>query len=180
MNKRNFLKIISIIVIAIGIGSITFSKSNHNVNAASQGAKSLFTTPKATRGTWYYKEDGRIKHCKITAHTVDGRKLYKILPEKEYAKWKNRVERQNIKEHRKLISKINTIQFQAYKLKWHGITSFNTNGWVTGAGNGIYYVPVTKTRHGKKVKAIRFDQGAGNYFDRYGYKTKKLAKQPWL
>ncbi|NRO65214.1 hypothetical protein IMAU40088_01906 [Lactobacillus helveticus] len=176
MNKRNFLKIISIIVIAIGISSITFSKSNHNVNAASWGAKSLFITPKATRGTWYYKEDGRIKHCKITAHTVDGRKLYKILPEKEYAKWKNRVERQNIKEHRKLISKINTIQFQAYKLKWHGITSFNTNGWVTGAGNGIYYVPVTKTRHGKKVKAIRFDHGAGNYFDRYGYKTKKLAK----
>ncbi|WP_278898283.1 hypothetical protein [Lactobacillus gallinarum] len=176
MNKRNFLKIISIIVIAIGIGSITFSKSNHNVNAASWGAKSLFTTPKATRGTWYYKEDGRIKHCKITAHTVDGRKLYKILPEKEYAKWENRVEHQNIKEHRKLISKINTIQFQAYKLKWHGITSFNTNGWVTGAGNGIYYVPVTKTRHGKKVKAIRFGSGAGNYFDRYGYKTKKLAR----
>ena len=176
MNKRNFLKIISIIVIAIGIGNITFSKSNHNVNAASWGAKSLFTTPKATRGTWYYKEDGRIKHCKITAHTVDGRKLYKILPEKEYAKWENRVEHQNIKEHRKLISKINTIQFQAYKLKWHGITSFNTNGWVTGAGNGIYYVPVTKTRHGKKVKAIRFGSGAGNYFDRYGYKTKKLAR----
>ena len=176
MNKRNFLKIISIIVIAIGIGSITFSKSNHNVNAASWGAKSLFTTPKATRGTWYYKEDGRIKHCKITAHTVDGRNLYKILPEKEYAKWENRVEHQNIKEHRKLISKINTIQFQAYKLKWHGITSFNTNDWVTGAGNGIYYVPVTKTRHGKKVKAIRFGSGAGNYFDRYGYKTKKLAR----
>lgn len=176
MNKRNFLKIISIIVIAIGIGSITFSKSNHNVNAASWGAKSLFTTPKAIRGTWYYKEDGRIKHCKITAHTVDGRKLYKILPEKEYAKWENRVEHQNIKEHRKLISKINTIQFQAYKLKWHGITSFNTNDWVTGAGNGIYYVPVTKTRHGKKVKAIRFGSGAGNYFDRYGYKTKKLAR----
>lgn len=176
MNKRNFLKIISIIVIAIGIGSITFSKSNHNVNAASWGAKSLFTTPKATRGTWYYKEDGRIKHCKITAHTVDGRKLYKISPEKEYAKWENRVEHQNIKEHRKLISKINTIQFQAYKLKWHGITSFNTNDWVTGAGNGIYYVPVTKTRHGKKVKAIRFGSGAGNYFDRYGYKTKKLAR----
>ena len=176
MNKRNFLKIISIIVIAIGIGSITFSKSNHNVNAASWGAKSLFTTPKATRGTWYYKEDGRIKHCKITAHTVDGRKLYKILPEKEYAKWENRVEHQNIKEHRKLISKINTIQFQAYKLKWHGITSFNTKGWVTGAGNGIYYVPVTKTRHGKKVKPIRFGSGAGNYFDRYGYKTKKLAR----
>ena len=176
MNKRNFLKIISIIVIAIGIGSITFSKSNHNVNAASWGAKSLFTTPKATRGTWYYKEDGRIKHCKITAHTVEGRKLYKILPEKEYAKWENRVEHQNIKEHRKLISKINTIQFQAYKLKWHGITSFNTNGWVTWAGNGIYYVPVTKTRHGKKVKAIRFGSGAGNYFDRYGYKTKKLAR----
>ncbi|MGN8629681.1 hypothetical protein [Lactobacillus amylovorus] len=81
------------------------------------------------------------------------------MPKKEYVKWKNRVERKNLKEHRKFIDKINNIQFQAYKLKWHGITSFNTNDWVTGAGNGTYYVPVTKTRHGKKVKAIRFGYG---------------------
>lgn len=159
MNKRNFLKIISIIGIAVGVGSVSFNNLNHNVNAASQGAKALFTTPKATRGTWYYKEDGKIRHCKITAHTVDGRKLYKVLPKKEYVKWKNRVERKNLKEHRKFIDKINNIQFPAYKLKWHGITSFNTNDWVTGAGNGTYYVPVTKTRHGKKVKAIRFGYG---------------------
>lgn len=131
MNKRNFLKIISIIGIAVGV---SFNNLNHNVNAASQGAKALFTTPKATRGTWYYKEDGKIRHCKITAHTVDGRKLYKVLPKKEYVKWKNRVERKNLKEHRKFIEKLNNIQFQAYKLKWHGITSFNTNDWVTGAG----------------------------------------------
>ncbi len=134
MNKRNFLKIISIIGIAVGVGSVSFNNLNHNVNAASQGVKALFTTPKATRGTWYYKEDGKIRHCKITAHTVDGRKLYKVLPKKEYVKWKNRVERKNLKEHRKFIDKINNIQFPAYKLKWHGITSFNTNDWVTGAG----------------------------------------------
>ena len=131
MNKRNFLKIISIIGIAVGV---SFNNLNHNVNAASQGAKALFTTPKATRGTWYYKEDGKIRHCKITAHTVDGRKLYKVLPKKEYVKRQNRVERKNLKEHRKFIEKLNNIQFQAYKLKWHGITSFNTNDWVTGAG----------------------------------------------
>lgn len=134
MNKRNFLKIISIIGIAVRVGSVSFNNLNHNVNAASQGVKALFTTPKATRGTWYYKEDGKIRYCKITAHTVDGRKLYKVLPKKEYVKWKNRVERKNLKEHRKFIDKINNIQFQAYKLKWHGITSFNTNDWVTGAG----------------------------------------------
>lgn len=81
------------------------------------------------------------------------------MPKKEYVKWKNRVERKNLKEHRKFIDKLNNIQFQAYKLKWHGITSFNTNDWVTGAGNGTYYVPVTKTRHGKKVKTIRFGYG---------------------
>ena len=57
MNKRNFLKIISIIGIAVGV---SFNNLNHNVNAASQGAKALFTTPKATRGTWYYKEDGKL------------------------------------------------------------------------------------------------------------------------
>ena len=56
------------------------------------------------------------------------------MPKKEYVKWKNRVERKNLKEHRKFIDKINNIKFQAYKLKWHGITSFNTNDWVTGAG----------------------------------------------
>ena len=35
MNKRNFLKIISIIGIAVGVGSVSFNNLNHNVNAVS-------------------------------------------------------------------------------------------------------------------------------------------------
>ena len=43
------------------------------------GAKEVFTTPKSTRGTWYYKEKGKVKKFSITAHTVNGLKLYKRL-----------------------------------------------------------------------------------------------------
>lgn len=176
MTRKTFLKFITVTSLAIGINSICTSNYTHTVNAASWGAKAIFTTPKATRGTWYYKEDGKIRRYKITAHTLNGRKLYKVLPKKDYVKWENRVERQNVKDHHKLIIKLGNTQFQAYKFKWHGIVSFNSSDWVAGAGNGRYYVPVTKTRHGKKVKALRLGYGAGNYFDRYGYRTRKLAK----
>lgn len=42
------------------------------------GIAKTFTTPKATRGTWYYREKGdkTISKVKITAHSVDGKKLY--------------------------------------------------------------------------------------------------------
>lgn len=176
MTRKTFLKVITVTSLAIGINSICTSNYTHTVNAASWGAKTIFTTPKATRGTWYYKEDGKIKHCKITAHTLNGIKLYKVLSEKEFAKWDRKLEHQSLKKYRKSVAKLDKTQLQAYTFKWHGITSFNSTSWLAGAGNGIYHVPVTKTRNGKKVKALRLGYGAGNYFDRYGYRTRKLAK----
>lgn len=95
---------------------------------------------------------------------------------KEYIKWENKLERQNLKSHYKIISKLDDTQWQAFTLKWYGITSFNTNAWLAGAGNGVYYVPVTKIRYSKKVLALRFGSGADNWLDFYGYKGLKLAK----
>lgn len=174
MNKKNLVKLTTVVTLLAGVAYI--SCSNQTVDAASWGAKTLFTTPKATRGTWYYKENGKIKHWKITAHTSKGRKLYKVLPEKEYTKWWNKLVHQNTKKHYKTINKLDSSQWQAYTFKWHGTTSFNTNGWLAGAGDGIYYVPVTKTRYGRKVSALRFGGGARNWLDFYAYKSPELAK----
>ena len=161
MNKKNLAKLTT--VVALLASGAYISCSNQTVSAASWGAKTLFTTPKATRGTWYYKENGKIKRWKITAHTSKGRKLYKVLPEKEYTKWWNKLVHQNTKKHYKTINKLDSSQWQAYTFKWHGTTSFNTNGWLAGAGDGIYYVPVTKTRYGRKVSALRFGGGAAGH-----------------
>lgn len=150
-----------------------FSISTNKVSAASWGAKELFTTPKATRGTWYYKEHGKIKKWRITAHTSHGRKLYKMLPSKAYAKWERKLEKRH---SLKLISALGKKQWQAIGFKYHGKASFNTNGWLAGAGAGLYYCPVTRTRHGKKVNALRFGSGAGNWLDFYAYKSKSLAR----
>ena len=66
--------------------------------------------------------------------------------------------------------------FEAYTFKFHGVTGFNANGWLAGAGDGYYYVPVKKTIKGKKVNALRVGEGAGNYFVSYAYQNKKLIK----
>ena len=39
-----------------------------------------------------------------------------------------------------------------------------------------YYIPVTRTVNGKKVKALRIATGAGPYTAAYAYKTKALVK----
>ncbi|MCT7762189.1 MAG: hypothetical protein N4R47_04375 [Lactobacillus crispatus] len=59
----------------------------NRVDAASWGAKNLFTTPKETRGTWYYKQEGKIKKLKITTHTFNKIKLYKMLSSNQAIKW---------------------------------------------------------------------------------------------
>lgn len=75
MKKKYLLLFVACFSILLG-----FSFSSKTVNAAPWGAKTLYTTPKRTRGTWYYKEGHKIKKWHITAHTSNGRKLYKILP----------------------------------------------------------------------------------------------------
>ena len=66
--------------------------------------------------------------------------------------------------------------YQAFTFKWHGITSFNTNAWLAGAGDGVYYVPVKHSRKGRKVNALRFGHGADNWLSFYAYKSRRLAK----
>lgn len=56
------------------------------------------------------------------------------------------------------------------------IKGFNVNNWVNLAGDGEYYIPVTRTVNGKKVKALRIATGAGPYTAAYAYKTKALVK----
>lgn len=142
------------------------------VSAAPWGARSLYTTPGRTRGTWYYKEGHHIRRWRITAHTSDGRKLYKVLPEKQYDKWWNKWRRAHFRGQRK----IDRTMWQAYTFKWHGIKGFNSNAWLAGAGDGIYYVPVRRTRHGHRVTALRFGGGARNWVMFYAYRSRRLAK----
>lgn len=175
MRKISLLKLGAVVALSLGV-EIYSQSTSQNVKAASWGAKTLFTTPKATRGTWYYKEEEEIKRWKITAHTSNGRKLYKILPTKEYGKWYNKLVRQNEKHHYQTITELDNTQWQAYTFKWHGVTAFNTNGWLAGAGDGVYYVPTTRTRHGQRVKALRFGGGAGNWLAFYAYKSRNLAR----
>lgn len=40
----------------------------------------------------------------------------------------------------------------------------------------FYYIPVTRTVKGKKVKALKIATGADQYASAYAFKTKALAK----
>ncbi|MDD6407427.1 hypothetical protein FYJ61_07095 [Lactobacillus equicursoris] len=146
------------------------------VSAAPWGAKKLYTTPKATRGTWQYKDGRKTKKLKITAHTSNGRKLYRVLPTKQYDKWWTKMFRLPDSRRRRTVRYLEKHMWQAYSFTWHGKTGFNTNGWLAGAGAGEYCVPVTKKYHGVKTTVLRFGSGAGNWFDFYAYPVKKHKK----
>lgn len=156
----------------LSFGLLGLAGNSKTAQAAPWGARKVYTTPKATRGTWYYKEGHHIRRWKITAHYSHGRKLYRVLPSKSYDKWWHRL----IRASRKKIKKVDRTMWQAYTIRYHGIKGFNSNGWLTGAGDGIYYVPVHRTRHGKRVKALRFGGGARNWKMFYAYKSKRLAR----
>lgn len=133
------------------------------------GIAKTFTTPKATRGTWYYREKGdkTISKVKITAHSVDGKKLY--VPSQKF--FEKNVYNVSAKKRNQFIKKTENIYAAANYKK-----GFNVNNWVNLAGDGEYYIPVTRTVNGKKVKALRIATGAGPYTAAYAYKTKKLAR----
>ncbi len=172
MNKKHFIILTSILLVLI----IGLTVNKEKVDAAPYGASQLYTTPVATRGTWYYKENHKIKKWVITAHTSNGRKLYKILPNKSYTYWYNRLTKQSTRKLIKTNDWLDNHMWQAYTFRWHGITSFNSNGWLAGAGDGIYYVPVNKYKNGEYVKALRFGGGARNWLDFYAYKDKNLVR----
>lgn len=166
--KKKILFLMSLLA-ALTIGLIGYKAEP--VSAANQyGIAKKFTTPKATRGVWYYHEKGseKIEKLKITKHTAAGYKLY--VPSQKF--FKKNVYQASVKKRNAFIKKVMKKNIYAGFLYKKG---FNVNNWVSVAGDGIYYLPVAKMVAGKKVKALRVATGAGPYTAYYAYKTKKLA-----
>lgn len=161
--------------------SIIFSVALINQRKASAAlwdAKSLYTTPKQTRGTWYYKKNGKIKKLRITAHTFDKVKLYKMLSNKQTRKWTKKLAKADQESGFKLAKKVGTSQYEADDFKFHKSAGFTINGWLSSdnADSGHTYVTVKKKYKGSKIKTLRVRNGAVNAFLYYCYRTKKLAK----
>ena len=165
--RKRYLFLMSLVAFV----SIFFvGMQSQNAYAASQyGIASKYTTPKATRGTWYYRETDKfssdkktIHTLKITAHTANKDKLYvpsqKFFKKNVYNAFIKKVMKKNI--------------YAAYNFK----KGFNVNNWVNLAGDGVYYIPVTRTVKGKKVKALKIATGADQHASAYAFKTKALAK----
>lgn len=174
--KKKFLLLLSAFLLVLGLVSVSSKTDAATIKATDWGAKKVFTTPKKTRGTWYYKEDKKVKKFKITAYTIDGVKLYKDLNGKTSDKWVNKLIKADKKANYKLADKVGESAWACHTIKYHKITGFNADGWLAGSGDGFYYVPVKKNVKGKKVNALRVGEGAGNYLSYYAYKSRKLVK----
>ncbi|MDM8277021.1 hypothetical protein QUW33_06145 [Lactobacillus gallinarum] len=152
----------------------------NRVDAASWGAKNLFTTPKKTRGTWYYKHEGEIKKLKITTHTFNKIKLYKMLSSNKAIKWTKKLAKADKKSGYKLAQKVGTSQYEATDFKFHKTPGFAANGWLSSdrADSGHTYVAIKKKdkSNNDKVDALRVGNGADNSFLYYCYKSKELVK----
>lgn len=152
----------------------------NRVDAASWGAKNLFTTPKETRGTWYYKQEGKIKKLKITTHTFNKIKLYKMLSSNQAIKWTKKLAKTDKKSGYKLAQKVGTSQYEATDFKFHKTAGFAADGWLSSdrADSGHTYVAIKKKdkSNNDKVDALRVGNGADNSFLYYCYKSKKLIK----
>lgn len=174
MQKSKKMVVISLtILMGLGLTGMRASK----VQANSWGTKVPYITPKQTRGTWYFKENDKIKKLVITAHTFRGKKLYRILPAKEFNKMSAKLIKADEKNHYRVSKKISAKWLQAKTIHKNGTTGFNADGWLAGAGNGTYFLPTQKVRHGKKVPTLRIGYGAGNWRMAYAYKSKALAKK---
>lgn len=168
MKKRILLFVVTFLTI-LGIASVHTT----TVDAASWGAKKIFTTPKATRGVWYIKNGG-IHKFKITAHTDNGAKLYQPLTEQERYKWLKNLVAIDEKTNYKVGDKIEKTMCQAKIVKSHGNIGFSDGSWLTGTAGDQRFIPVKRTVKGKRVNALHLIEG--NFFDGYAYHSKKLAK----
>ena len=186
MKKLN--KIIVAMGLAIGSASLVNVATNCNaevVQAAKKsihskkewGATKLFTTPKATRGTWYYRDyKNHLQKLKITTHTINGVNIYKNLSEKQFEKYSKRIQKMTIKKSDKLYDWFSKNIKSGKNVTRHGIKGMNINEWLVEAGSGAEFLPTFKTKHGKKVKALKIDTGAF-IPEGYAYKDPKLTKR---
>lgn len=168
--KKRLVYLFSV-VFFVFLGLLQLGLKPQRVEAA-YGILHPYSTPVATRGNWYYldrdsKGTQKIYTVKITAHAVDKDKLY--VPSQKY--FEKHVYNASEKKRNQFIEKTKNI-YAGYNYK----KGFNVNNWVSLAGDGVYYIPVTRKVKGKKVKALRIATGAGPYTAAYAYKTKKLAR----
>ncbi|RVU73335.1 hypothetical protein [Lactobacillus xujianguonis] len=167
---------IKLILASLLVGLSLFAINSQPAHAADEwGARKVFTTPKATRGTWYYKEHKKIKKLVVKAHTLDTYKLYKPLTGKKAVKEADKIfDIKSTKKRMRDFKEINATLREATLFTAHGYKGFMATGWL--ADGGVYYVSMKKMRHGRKVKVLRIGTGAKDWEDFYAYKSKKLAK----
>lgn len=171
MKKRILLVVSTLLLLLVVLGF-----NGNRAKATSRGAKAVYTTPVATRGTWYYEKKGKVNTVKITAHTLNGLKLYKALEGKAEKAWFKKLMKADKKSHYKLANKVSLSKYEAYTFTYRGKKGFNACGWLSGGGDGVYYAPVKKTIHGQKAKALRIGDGDHNYLKAFAYKNKNLLK----
>lgn len=175
--KKRYLFLLSLLAF-LSVFAVGMQSQSETVKASNPyGIARKYTTPKATRGTWYYRETGKyssdkktIYKVKITAHTAAGNKLY--VPSEAF--FKKNVYNVSAKKRNAFIKKVMKKNiYAAYDFK----KGFNINNWVNLAGDGVFYIPVTRTVKGKKVKALKIATGASQQAVGYAFKTKKLARE---
>lgn len=182
----NRLKKITVIAL-LAAGSISVAAPvslNINTVQAAQtsktakwGATKLYTTPKAVRGTWYYRDyKNRLQKLKITAHTINGVKIYKDLSEKQFIKYSKKIQKMSIKKSDQLYDWFTKHIKAGETVKRKGITGMDINEWLAEGGSGAEFLPATRIKNGKKVKALKIDTGAF-IPEGYAYKNKKYAKR---
>ncbi|CCI84954.1 hypothetical protein FC52_GL001023 [Lactobacillus pasteurii DSM 23907 = CRBIP 24.76] len=170
--KKKIMWVLAAFLVVVGFAGMHSQK----VAAAPWGAKKLYTTPAVARGTWYYKEEGKIKSLKITKHTFNGRKMYYELSSKDHEKYYDKWSSLPDKKQDKVYKYLEHTMMEVIPFKWKGIKSFNLHTWLLGNGAGEQVTPTTRTLHGKKVPALRVGGGAGNWLVFYAYKSPDLAK----
>lgn len=147
---------------------------------AAYGKIGHVVTPANLRGNWYYKGVktlGQDQHhfykVHIGKHHVNGIKLYQADLKKtsNYAR--------HYKKYRYVID--NTMNWgNATIFNRNGIQWLNVNGWTAGAGNGISYGLVTKTRRGKQVEALAIATGYKPFINAYAYHHHPVHYQTYL
>lgn len=168
--KKRILLVISALLIIFGLAGMHSQKIE-----AAYGKRCVYTTQKALRGTWYYRDRAgknyKIYRMKITAHKIGPCHLYirNSKPVNDFDKWNTAKQNQAMKTTKYWLSCRN--------VKYKGQTILNTMGWFQSAGDGTYYIPARKYIGGRYVRAIRIAGGATMTTMNWAVPSKALARK---
>lgn len=170
MKQRKWLSVLAALVLTIGF---SFSLSNNRVDAA-YGRGSKVTVPKAYRGTWYsYDDSVTPKKVRFTAHTMNGKALYRQSNKSKGDIFEKVVSNKTSKKVKKQIYRVTGKWNSAAFVKSHGKKYLEVDPWITFETWRLYR-PTTVKVKGKRVKILAYTNryDGGNL-----YKSKKLARQ---